>query len=120
MPRVSMIEASIKDVTKAFTKYAQKDKSFAERLVFNNGLRGHITNNALNYNLGLDIFDKSGNLTSDGADAILDIIHNNKLNSNSTWYDAIKTSHAKWLKSKNPAKNNYTVFDYMVNPYTII
>lgn len=120
MPRVNMIEATVKDVAKAFTKYAQRDKSFAERLVFKNGLRGHITNKALNYDLGFDIFDKSGNLTEDGTNAIFDIIHNNKLNSNSTWYEAIKISHARWLKSTNPSKNDYTLFDYMVNPYTII
>ena len=115
-----MLEATIKDAAKAFAKYAQKDKSFAERLVFNNGLRGHITGKALNYDLGFDIFDKSGHITQDGMDCIKSIVKNNKLNSNSTWYDAIMASHARWLKSKNPAKNDYTVFEYMVNPYTII
>lgn len=118
MPRVSMIDSTIKNVAKDFTKYAQIDKSFAERLVFNNGIRGFISNKAIIHNLGFDIFDKGGEITNDGLKSIIEIIKSNKLKSDATWFDAIKASHKIWKISKNPTKNDYTIFDLMISPYT--
>ncbi len=116
MPKVSMIESTIKNAAKDFTKYAQIDKSFAERLVYNNGLRGHISNKALIYDLGFDVFEKNGTLSNDGLTEIREIIKSNKLSPDATWFDAIKASHQKWVKSNSVTKNKYSVFDYMINP----
>lgn len=116
MPKVSMINSTVKNMSKDFTLYAQMNKSFAERLVFNNGIRGHLTSKALFYDLGVDIFDKTGSITKDGYETVMEIIKNNKLGGESTWLDAIKVSHTKWLKSKNPDKNTFSLFDYMINP----
>lgn len=120
MPKVSMINSTIKNIATDFTRYARFDKSFAERLVFHNNIRGHISNKAITYDLGFDIFDREGKITNEGLDNVLDIIKSNKLKRDATWFDAIKASHKIWQNSKNPAKNNYTIFDFMISPYTII
>ncbi len=116
MPKVSMINSTIKNIAADFTRYARFDKTFAERLVFDNGIKGHITDKALMYDLGVDIFDRSGQITQDGTETVIDIIKANKLSSDASWFDAIKTSHRKWIESRNPGKNEYSLFDYMINP----
>lgn len=116
MARISMITSSIKDATRAVTKYAQLDKSFAERLVFDNAIDGNIGYSTIYKNLGFDIFDRSGVITDEGLECVKSIIKNNNLEHNSTWFEALKVSHQKWLKSDSPNKNKYSLFDYMINP----
>lgn len=116
MAKVSMIGSTLKDATRAVTKYAQLDKSFAERLVFKNSVNGNIGYGTLYHNLGFDIFDRKGIMTDEGLECVRDIIRNNKLKYDSDWFEALKVTHQKWLKSDNPLKNKYTLFDYMLNP----
>lgn len=115
--RVSMLESGIRDVRKALNLYARKDKSFAERLVYNNGVHGDISMKVIVENLGCDIFDKQGKMTEDGYETVKEIIKNNRLQNDADWYQAIMVSHKNWLASPNPStKNKYTVFDYMESP----
>ena len=115
MVRVSMLNANITDLNKCVNKFAINNKSFAERLVFHNNVNNHITKKTLLYDLGFDIFDKEGKLTDEGKEAVLNIINENKLSGDASWYDALKASHIFWYHSTSPLKNKYTLFDYMEN-----
>jgi len=114
MAKISMLNSSILDLNWSINQYAVQSKSFAERLVFHNNVRNHITKKTLYYDLGFDIFDKDGKLTKEGTDSVLSIMKENNLSEDASWYDAIKASHYFWRHSNSPEKNTYTFFDYMV------
>ncbi len=115
--KVSMVDSNIKDVRKAVNRFACNNKSFAERLVFHNGIKGDITIKSVVEELGCDIFDREGKMTKDGFESVKEILRVNDLPSDATWYDALKKSHKNWLASPYwTSKNEYTVFDYMENP----
>lgn len=71
---VSILKADINDFRKNFTLGAKKYKDVAENMVFEQGLRGNVTDQFIR-KIMPDNFDKSGKLTQTGKENIKSAIN---------------------------------------------
>lgn len=84
MAVVQAAEAGVRGFANAVRRMAIKDKGFCQKLVFNHGIRGEITPNALK-GLTKDMFDASGKLTEKGSKEVSRMIEEFRLPKNATW-----------------------------------
>lgn len=100
-----ILDATIKDFTKAYADSAKFNKQIAQKMVFNHGLEGEVDDTFIRKVLP-DTFDEAGNLTEKGKSSI-----KAKL---TDWFNLVKKEASDEIINEYKAQH-YLADSYMRN-----